>query len=179
MLRIFCLLEAILTVLSKSWTGTILKLTWHHTSLKPCMRGSDVCDVWRAFHGVQRQCTLGLMPMTMSSPRPDLIDLIVLNINLNICKSCSIWPVSFSDLSLIQCDVFLGSALLWSVYWHFSTTLVHDEGFTDVCTFFWDTFKKHKASFTSLQHGGTWGKCKVHFSVSSILRTSVGTRACR
>jgi len=48
---------------------------------------------------------------------------------LNIFRDCSIIPVSFSDHSLVQCFVTLGSVKPKSAMWHFNNSLLNDMEF--------------------------------------------------
>jgi len=48
---------------------------------------------------------------------------------LNLFRDCSIIPVSFSDHSLVQCFVTLGSVKPKSAMWHFNNSLLNDMEF--------------------------------------------------
>ena len=120
----------------------------------------ELSDVWRNFHGEQRQYTWAhAYDNTFSLARLDRF--YSFKHHLNIFRNCLITPVSFSDHSLVQCVVTLRHLKPRSAYWHFNTNLTQDKYFKDVFKLFWDDFRTQKSSFKSLQQWWDVGKIQI------------------
>ena len=52
--------------------------------------------------------------------------------NFNIFKMCKIYPVGFTDHSLVMCNVLIRNIVPRSAYWHFNSTLLYEKSFRDV-----------------------------------------------
>ncbi len=122
------------------------------------MKTHEIVDVWRNFHGIQRQ-------YTWAHAYDNLISLARLDRfycfkhQLNLFRSCSICPVGLSDHSLLQCAVSRSFIKPKSAYWHFNSNLLCDKDFKDIFKEFWNSFRTTKSSFQCLQQW--WHVAKV------------------
>lgn len=124
------------------------------------MKTNDLSDIWRNFHGGQKQ-------YTWVHSYNDLLSLARLDRfygfrhQLSLFKKCAIIPVGFSDHSLVSCSLFLESVKPKSAYWHFNTNLLADGHFREVFLFFWKEFRTTKSCFKSLQQWWDCGKVQI------------------
>ncbi len=120
----------------------------------------DLVDVWRNFHKTHRQYTWCHSYNNMLS-LARLDRFYGFSHQLNIFRDCFIVPVSFSDHSLVQCFLTLGSIKPKSALWHFNNSLLTDLEFRDIFKFFWDDFRTRKFDFQSLQQWWDFGKIQI------------------
>lgn len=122
------------------------------------LKTHEIVDVWRNFHGIQKQ-------YTWAHAYDNLISLARLDRfycfkhQLNLFRSCSICPVGLSDHSLLQCAVSQSFIKPKSAYWHFNSNLLCDKHFKDIFKEFWKFFRTTKSSFQCLQQW--WDVAKV------------------
>ncbi|XDV33218.1 hypothetical protein PO909_003724 [Leuciscus waleckii] len=120
----------------------------------------DLVDIWRNFHKTQRQYTwVHSYNNRLSFARLDRF--YGLSHQLNLFRDCSIIPVSFSDHSLVQCFLTLGSIKPKSAMWHYNNSLLADMEFRDIFKFFWNDFRTTKSDFQSLQQWWDFGKTQI------------------
>lgn len=120
----------------------------------------DLVDIWRNFHKTQRQYTwVHSYDNRLSLARLDRF--YGFSHQLNLFRDCSIIPVSFSDHSLVQCFLTLGSIKPKSAMWHFNNSLLTDMEFRDIFKFFWYEFRTTKSDFQSLQQWWDFGKTQI------------------
>uniref|UniRef100_A0A3B3HMN0 Reverse transcriptase domain-containing protein n=1 Tax=Oryzias latipes TaxID=8090 RepID=A0A3B3HMN0_ORYLA len=81
--------------------------------------------------------------------------------HLNVFKSCNIFPVAFTDHSLVVCVFYVKDFTPKSAYWHFNSALTFDTGFKDVLGFFWTQFRLRKHDFSSLGQWWDRGKTEI------------------
>lgn len=141
----------------------------------------DLCDVWRNLFKEQRQYTWAqVRENTISMARLDRF--YCFKYHFNVIKKCEIVPSGFSDHSLVICSVFITNIKSKSAYWHFNTSLLHDQFFKDVFSFFWKQFSARKNDFSSLQQWWDYGKKEIQqlcrqytFNVSKDISQSLKT----
>ncbi len=120
----------------------------------------DLCDVWRAQNGNERQYTWAhARDNCLSLARLD--GFYVFKHHLNMFNKCYITPLSFSDHNMVSCKCLLNSVKPKSAYWHFNTNLLNDKFFFESFKAFWEVFKKTKSSFKSLQQWWDYGKVQI------------------
>lgn len=121
---------------------------------------NDLFDVWRCLNGNVRQ-------YTWAHAHENLLSLARLDRfysfkhHHSVFKSCKIYPVGFSDHSLVICSVFFNAVSPRSAYWHFNTALMNDAYFKETFTFFGENFRNEKVSFSSLQSWWDFGKTQI------------------
>lgn len=129
-------------------------------ALKQVCRTHDLVDIWRRIHNNDRQ-------YTWAHTRENIVSLTrldrfyVFKHHFNICKSCEIMPLGFSDHSLVLCHVFIRNIKHRSAYWHFNTSLLCDSRFKEGFKFLWNKFKNTKTEFESLRQWWDYGKVKI------------------
>lgn len=105
------------------------------------MISNEIVDVWRNFHYLQRQ-------YTWAHVHDNLLSLARLDRfygyrhQSNLFRECSIFPVGFSDHSLVKCVGFLKTK---SAYWHLNTNLLCDILFQEYFKEFWIGFRSQKS----------------------------------
>lgn len=121
---------------------------------------NDLSDVWRCLNGNVRQ-------YTWAHAHENLLSLARLDRfysfkhHHSIFKSCKIYPVGFSDHSLVICSVLFNAVSPRSAYWHFNTALMNDVYFKETFTFFGENFRNEKVYFSSLQSCWDFGKTQI------------------
>ncbi|KAL2078927.1 hypothetical protein ACEWY4_024671 [Coilia grayii] len=119
------------------------------------IHSNDLSDIWRNFHVGQKQYTwVHSYNNFFSLARLDRF--YCFKHQLSFFKTSSIFPVGFSDHSLVFCSFFLESVKPKSAYWHFNTNLLADGHFREVFLFFWREFRNTKTCYRSLQQ---WWDC--------------------
>ena len=128
----------------------------HSASLRrftrPMASLSELRDVWRSFHGIQKQ-------YTWAHTKDNVLSLNMHH--LNIFRSSFIIPVGFTDHCMVHCSVLINKVKTKSAFWHFNTTLLADRNFVEVFNFFWTEYRKCKGDYTSLQQWLDVGKCRI------------------
>lgn len=124
------------------------------------INSNDLVDIWRNFHNGQRQYTWCHSYNNMLS-QARLDRFYCFRHQLSFLKNCSIFPVGFSDHSLVTCFVFLNSIKPKSAYWHFNSNLLADKHFREVFTNFWTGFRNTKSSYKTLQKWWDCGKTQI------------------
>lgn len=116
--------------------------------LAEIINSNDVSDIWRTFHGGQKQYTwVHSYDNFLSLARLDRF--YGFKHQLSLFKKSSIMPVGFSDHSLFFCSLFIKSLKPRSAYWHFNTNLLADGHFREVFKFFWKDFRTTKSCYVS------------------------------
>ncbi|KAL2076997.1 hypothetical protein ACEWY4_027414 [Coilia grayii] len=120
---------------------------------------TDLVDIWRNFHGCQKQ-------YTWVHPYNNMLSLARLDRFYGFkhqlsSRSCSIIPVGFSDHSLVVCCLSFRFVKPTSAYWHFNVNLLSDSNFKDVFRHFWNYFRTMIPSFQSLQQWWDFGKVQI------------------
>lgn len=120
----------------------------------------ELVDIWWNFHKTQRHYTWSHTHNNMLS-LARLDRFYGFSHQLNLFRECTIIPVSFSDHSLVQCFLTLGSIKPKSAMWHFNNRLLIDMEFRDIFRFFWNEFRTTKSDFQSLQQWWDFGKTQI------------------
>lgn len=124
------------------------------------INANDLCDTWRIMHQGVRQ-------YTWSHSRDNYIALArldriyILKQYLNTLLACYIVPTGFSDHSAVICSVSITAFKTRSAYWCFNTSLLEDQHFREIFSFFWDIFRAQKGSFSSLRSWWDYGKVQI------------------
>ncbi len=138
------------------------------------LKTHEIVDVWRNFHGIQRQ-------YTWAHAYDNLISLARLDRfycfkhQLNLFRSVSICPVGLSDHSLLQCAVSRSFIKPKSAYWHFNSNLLCDKHFKDILKSFGFLSELQNLLFNVCSSGGMLQKHKLSSCVSNILSMSQET----
>lgn len=137
------------------------------------IKSHSITDIWRNFHGSQRQ-------YTWAHAHDNQISLARLDRfygfkhQLSMFRECSILPVCFSDHNLIKCVVAKNDVKSKSAYWHFNNNLLCDSLFREVFKEFWTNAKIMKSSFLTLQQW--WDFVKVQIKQLCLQYTHNATR---
>ena len=116
--------------------------------------------VWRGFHRNDRQYTWShAKDNTLSLARLDRF--YCFEQHFGIFKDCRIFPVGISDHCLVQCSCYIQNIKVQSAYWHFNTSLSHDNAFREALDFLWALHKKKKSNYSSLQQWWDIGKTQI------------------
>uniref|UniRef100_A0A3B4TQD0 Reverse transcriptase domain-containing protein n=1 Tax=Seriola dumerili TaxID=41447 RepID=A0A3B4TQD0_SERDU len=131
-----------------------------HSRLLRLIQAHELMDVWRGFHGKQRQYTwCHVKDNSLSMARLDRF--YCFRHHFNVFKGCTISPVGFSDHSLLIASVFINNVKPNSAYWHLNISLLEDRKFKEIFKFFWEAHQRAKADFKSLQQWWDVGKTKI------------------
>lgn len=76
-------------------------------------------------------------------------------------KSCFITPTGLSDHCVLIVTVLIPAVRTRSAYWHFNTLLTNDAHFKTCFIFFWQQWRRQKASFSSLTQWWDVGKVQI------------------
>lgn len=109
----------------------------------------------------------------------DWIGFIVLNTILILSrnvKTCLVFFFFFfSDHSLVICSAFITNIKSKSAYWHFNTSLLQDNFFKDVFSFFGNSFVLGKRNLVPYSNGGIMEKKRYSNCAISTLITYLRT----
>lgn len=123
-------------------------------------KSHSIIDIWRNFHGIQRQYTWAhAHENQLSLARLDRF--YGFKHQLSMFRECSISPGCFSDHSLIKCVVAKSFVKSKSAYWHFNNNLLSDFFFREVFKEFWTNAKAMKSSFLTLQQWWDFVKIQI------------------
>lgn len=124
------------------------------------IKSHSIIDVWRNFHGIQRQYTWAhAHENQLSLARLDRF--YVFKHQLSMFRECLIIPVCFSDHSLIKCAMAKNNLKSKSAFWHFNNNLLCDSFFKEVFKEFWKNAKAIKSSFLMLQQWWDFVKVQI------------------
>lgn len=119
-----------------------------------------LCDVWRSLHKTDRQYTWAhCRGNSLSLARLDRF--YIFKEHLNKIRSCCIFPVGFSDHSMVMCNMSINNVKPRSAYWHFNTSMLDDVNFKESFVFFWNAIKAEKDKFSSLTQWWDVAKSKI------------------